>query len=1097
MISETNIRDILSSYFNEYGIVSHQIGTFDHLIKFDLQEVVLAEPPIKVQYKKGCYYVLSFGDIYVPPASFIDENRIIRRVNPREARDRNLTYDTPIYVDITETHTEESITREKKHARVMIGRIPVMIGSVICNLHGMTTSERVEAGECEFDKGGYFIVNGKERVLVGQLRGLYNKVLVRSKNDKWAYLAEVRSMSEETGHSVLLQAYIGVDSRTIVFSIPYIKEMIPAGILFRALGYDQTMIKQILGLGPEYDKYIKYIIRDSCMVNNQEDALKFIGQFTLHVVKEDKQLAYARQVVETEILPHLGISSTNKEKVYFLSMMVGKLLRTHMGIRGEDDRDNYINKRVDMAGVLCRDLFRTLFKRFIKSIFTQMTKKKQAPDAISIIARTNSITTGLKYSFGTGNWGVQKNTYVRVGVSQILSQITYGAKTSNLRRIVIPIGKEGKNSKIRQLHSSQIFYICPCETPEGPTAGIVMNLALLTQVTNRIPTVLVRSFVENCSDIILINSKIDPAHTTIFINGILIGTTSSPQNLISELKNARVTGSLGKSISMSFNKTDGEINIYSDEGRFIRPVFTLGEDHTKLKLVELGIQTSLWNSLVDTDCIQYIDHNECEEAVIAMKQVELTQYNNDFCEISESMMFGVMASIIPFPDHAQAPRNTYEASMAKQALGIYALSHNIRSDTITYVMDYVQKPLVVTQAAKMIGFDDLPCGLNAIVAVCTYGGTNQEDSILVNKGAVDLGMFTVSSYRTLYLEEKKHSTLVREHICLPIEKYRKIGSNYHNLDKNGIAKKGSILHKGDVVIGRVIIKTSKDEDTITDCSLTIKGGEDGVVDRVFVDKTPAGHKLVKVVMRSRKIPEKGDKFASRCGQKATTGLVVSREDMPFSESGIIPDLIINPQCLPSRMTLNQLLECVLSKSCAIDGTIGDATPFTQASENIAEKLCDKLDTTGFERHGYEKMYNGYTGLSFDSEIFIGPVYYQRLKHMVEDKIHCRAYGQVTNLNRQPPEGRSKDGGLRMGEMEKDACVAHGISRFLRDRLFEQSDKYEIIVCGKCGQLATSKEECKACSTTEVYKVNMPYSANLLITELKAMSIKAVITTNSS
>jgi len=1097
MLSETATRDILKTYFNEYGIVSHQIDTFNHLIKFGLQEVVSAEPPIKVQYKKGCSYTLSFGDIYVPPASFIDENRVIRRVNPREARDRNLTYDTPIYVDITETYIEDSVKGEKKHPRVMIGRIPVMIGSVVCNLHEMTTSERVEAGECEFDKGGYFIVNGKERVLVGQLRGLYNKVLVRSKNDKWAYLAEVRSMSEETGHSVLLQALIGVDNRTIVFSIPYIKEMIPVGILFRALGYDQNTIATILGLGPEYDKYIKYIIRDSCMVGSQEDALKFIGQFTLHVVKEDKQSAYARQVVETEILPHLGISSTNKEKVYFLAMMVGKLLRTHIGVRGEDDRDNYANKRVDMAGVLCRDLFRTLFKRFCKSIFTQMDKKKQVPDAISIIARTNSITTGLKYSFGTGNWGVQKNTYVRVGVSQILSQITYGAKTSNLRRIVIPIGKEGKNSKIRQLHSSQMFYICPCETPEGQTAGIVMNLALLTRVTNRIPTVLVRSFVEDCSNIILINNDTIPEATTVFVNGVLIGTTQSPLNLLTELKNGRSIGALDKTISMSHNKTDREINIYSDDGRFIRPVFTLGSDCTKLKLIELGLQGSSWDDLVDSGCIQYIDHNECEEAVIAMKQVELGQYKNDFCEISEAMMFGVMASIIPFPDHAQAPRNTYEASMAKQALGIYALSHNIRSDTITYIMDYIQKPLAVTQAASMLGFDDLPCGLNAIVAVCTYGGANQEDSILVNQGSVDSGMFTVSSYRTLCLEEKKHSALSRESICLPPEKSRKVGSNYHHLDKNGIARKRSILHKGDVVIGRVIIKSNKDGDTITDCSLTIKGGEEGVVDRVFVEKTPAGHKIVKVVIRSRKIPEKGDKFASRCGQKATTGLVVPREDMPFSSSGIIPDLIINPQCLPSRMTLNQLLECVLSKSCAIEGTIGDATPFTQASENIAEKLCDNLDTTGFERHGYEKMYNGYTGVAFDAEIFIGPVYYQRLKHMVEDKIHCRAYGQVTNLHRQPPEGRSKDGGLRMGEMEKDACVAHGISRFLKDRLFEQSDKYEIIICGKCGQLATSREECKACSTSEVYRVNMPYSANLLITELKAMGIKAVITTNSS
>ena len=401
-ISEKYRFELLKNYFEEKGLVGHQIVTFNDYINNGIQRVV-KEADIIVQTKEQKYTV-SFGEVYIPNPSVIEEDRSVRLIYPDESRRRDLNYDSPVFVDIIEKleieNQEPEITH---HRRVIIGRTPIMLNSDKCNLHTLTKKERIERGECEWDNGGYFIIRGKERVLVGQLRGMYNQpiVLLQKPGERFKYVCETRSMSEETGHSVLLQVKIGVDNRTIVFSLPNIKEHIPVGIVFKALGFvEEEEIINIIGLyNKETERYIKYIIRDSYFIKTQEDALKYIGQFAMHIIKEDKRLDYALQIVENELLPHMGVTSTIKEKVYYIGSMVNKLLMTHVGLRKEDDRDNYINKRVEMAGVLCCDLFRALFKRFVKSIQGQLEKKKQHPDIVSIITRTTSITLGLKHSF--------------------------------------------------------------------------------------------------------------------------------------------------------------------------------------------------------------------------------------------------------------------------------------------------------------------------------------------------------------------------------------------------------------------------------------------------------------------------------------------------------------------------------------------------------------------------------------------------------------------------------------------------------------------------------------------------------------------------
>lgn len=521
-LSENYKWNIANEFFKKKGFVSHQIDTFDDYIHNGIQRVV-SETDVVVNISSTQRYTVSFDDVYIPNPSIIEEDRTVRPMYPPEARIRDLTYDSPIFVNVIEkTETEGCDPEINIHKRVIIGRTPIMLLSNKCNLKNLTKEERIEKGECEHDFGGYFIIKGKERVLVGQLRGVHNQpmVLLQKPNEKWKYICEVRSMSEETGHSVLIQVKIASNDRTMVFSIPYIKECIQVGILFKALGYtDEKDIYDIIGnkdKNPLIDKYIKYVIRDSFHVKTQEDALRYISQFTMHVLKDEKRIDYTTQVVENELLPHMGIFATIKEKTFFLGSMVNKLISTHIGVRKEDDRDNYSNKRVEMAGVLCCELFRTLFKKFIKSIFIQLEKKKQYPDIINIISRTSGITSGLKSSFATGNWAVLRNTYVRTGVSQVLSRLNFPANLSHLRRVVIPIGKEGKNPKIRQIHSSQIMYICNCVT--GDTEVLLGDNKSVKKI---------KDLDEGIDEIITINPKTLEKEKSTFYNKFKVFSTEN------------------------------------------------------------------------------------------------------------------------------------------------------------------------------------------------------------------------------------------------------------------------------------------------------------------------------------------------------------------------------------------------------------------------------------------------------------------------------------------------------------------------------------------------------------------------------------------
>ena len=1085
MISEKHTWDILKNYFDTHGFVEHQTRSFDEYINIGIPRVLKEEPDIVVPFDDTNYRI-SFNNVYIPSATVLEEDRTLRHPTPAECRQRDLTYDAPIYADIIETNetTGDSIINR----RVVIGRTPIMLRSSRCNLYNCTPNERIEKGECEWDQGGYFIIRGKERVLIAQQRALYNKVLVfLHKDKKIEYKAEMRSMSDETGHSVSISANLLADGN-ITFNMPYVnnKEGITAGIVFKALGFiTEKDITDLIDLNVEETKpFIVRILRNSYHIETQEEALRYIGRFAKHVIKESERVDYARQVIEGELFPHMGVTSTIQEKGYMLGYMINKLLRTHLKHRCEDDRDNYKNKRIETAGILCYDLFRTLYKRLISTVTLKLEKKKQKPDVMSVINKENGITSGLKTSFSISNWGAQKNSYVRTGVSQILSRLTYGATLSHLRRIMLQIGKEAKNSKIRQINPSQIMFLCPSETPEGQSVGIVLNLSLLTQITERTPINLVKDVIENMDEI----DGVISGQTKIFLNGVLIGSTSTPKECVENIKELRRFDVIPRTVSVSYDPVDQEINMYSDEGRLIRPIFTT-ENGKLLISEEDGTD---WDSLVDKNLITYVDNSEIDNAVIAFNQKELQNYRCDYCEISAAMMLGVMASIIPFPDHSQSPRNCYQSSMGKQAMGMFNLAHLLRADTIVHVLDYPQKPLVSTKPSEIMGFNNMASGINCIVAIAAYTGFNQEDSVIMNRSAIERGLFQATTYKCHTEENEKKGNHIFKKIGIPpLDKHQK-EANYGKLDETGVVKVGTIVVCGDIIIGKVSVESDKNgEEKIVDCSLIIKKGCEGQVDRIYDTIKPDGYRIVKIIIRTSRTPEVGDKFASRAAQKGTMGMYFTQENMPFNSEGISPDIIINPHCIPSRMTINQLMECVLGKSCCIDGEFGDCTPFEENSTTVANEICDKLQKNGYERHGNEVLYNGLTGEKMEAAIFMGPTYYQRLKHLASDKIHARARGQVTTLTRQPREGRQRDGGLRFGEMERDCMIGHGNSRFLKERLFDQSDPYRVVICDKCGNFASSQKECRACETDMVTRINMPYSSKLVLQELNAMGIKTV------
>ena len=1080
-MKEQDIFKIIKSYFDNNHVTELQKLSFEDFLHNKIPSIIDSDAPICVETcDKKQRYEVKITNMYIDRPHIIEEDRKINYITPMDARHRDLTYDAPVSIDIETTlyNQNNHILETKTYNRHIICRIPIMVKSSKCNFYNKSSSEIIATGECPYDTGGYFIIKGKERVLITQERINYNYIHVfKESSQKKRFVAEIRSMSEETNHSVLIQLFI-LDGQ-ITCSLPFITQEIPLGIAFKA--FDCDNIPDMIDVD-ENELIIQKIIKDYHICETAEEAQQYIGKYSMHVIPKDKRVKYAKQILENEMFPHLGILKNNFMKCKFLGLMATKLINTYTGKRMIDDRDHINNKRYESSGVLIIGIFKMLYKKFIRGLSPILEKR---PDIMIAMMRSTNITQGILHCFSTGNWGIQKNSYFRKGVSQVLNRLTYSATLSHFRRVVIPIGKEGKNTKVRQIHNSQYGFICPSETPEGQSAGIVKNFTLMTKISTHIDKHIIIDIIKKmphiCFDI-----KNNTYTYKILVNSIWVGSTNIVDEVCHILRKLRFIGKIHNSVSISVDDIDKEIRIFSDEGRLLRPLMTIDTDTQTLTANKYNSYT--WDELVHNGSIIYLDSYEIENCVIAMTEADITSQHH-YCEIHPCLILGVCSSIIPFPDHTQSPRNTYQSAMAKQAIGVFAGNYKQRVDTTAHVLAYPQKSIVHTHVAECIHLNDMPSGINAIVAIASYTGFNQEDSIIINQGAIDRGLFHSFVFKTISVEEKKGSNSCYEMIGL--HEHNEESYNYDKLDERGVIKIGEELKVGDVIVSKYKIISSKNGGDIkTDTSIVCKNKNDcGIIDNVFVNITPNGYKCVKIKTRKLRIPEIGDKFASREAQKGTCGMIFPHEDMPFTSDGIVPDIIMNPHAIPSRMTINQLLECIGAKASVEDGQPCYATPFSQHSTNILHTLQHRLKQCGFSSDGAECMYNGITGEPFKSKIFIGPVYYQRLKHLVGDKIHARDYGSVQSLTRQPLEGRSREGGLRFGEMERDCMISHGASAFLRERLYEMSDPYQIYLCRQCGQISSNKHQCSVCKHHVVCKTHIPYVCKLLIQELMGMSLK--------
>lgn len=1109
---------VISSFFEQKGLVRQQLDSFDQFVRVKMQEVVDESPQIIVQSTPTAgssavrRMILKFGQIYVtkPPIYTESDGRSIT-LYPNEARIRDLTYSCNMYIDVTKIVENEFGERdEHKFTRTSLGQLPIMLRSSCCILHGLTEKDIVEIGECSYDQGGYFIVSGGEKVIVAQERMASNSIHIFKKSQPapYTHYSEIRSVPEKGSKAPsAFSIKVLKNPRTIRASLPSMKHDIPVVVIYRALGFlsDKEIIAHInFDNDDAVYSFLAPSLEEASVIQDQLSALDFIGKRSAPVgAPRDKRIQFARNLLAKEFLPHIGTQEfCETKKAYFLGYMINKTLNVVLDRREVDDRDHYGKKRLDLSGSLLASLFKMLFKKLCSETAKHMQKciENGRDFNIALGLKGSTITQGFRYALATGNWGDQSRAMqTRAGVAQVLNRYNFLSTLSHLRRVNTPIEKEGKLAKPRQLHNTHWGLVCPAETPEGHACGLVKNLSLMAYISVGKSSAPIIEILEECG-VERLEEISSVRGSKVFVNGIWLGTHSDPTELVENLRALRRSQEIDKEISIVRDVGENEIRINSDSGRPCRPLFVVKDRQlliTKEDIEKIKNLQTKWDDLLKEGKIEFLDVEEEQTSLIAMGLDDLHTKDYSHCEIHPAVILGVTASVIPFPTHNPSPRNTYQSAMGKQAMGIFSTNFNFRMDTLSNILFYPQKPLVTTRPMEYLRFKELPAGQNAIVAIACYSGYNQEDSVILNQSAIDRGLFRSFLYRTYSDQEDMARPGMNEEFCKPDRKTCiKMGNfNYNKIDHDGFVFPGTEVTGDDVLIGKVtpifdIEKSTKDCPFYLkkDSSTVMKKTESGVVDTVIVTNKD-GYKFSKIKVRSTRIPQIGDKFASRHAQKGTVGITLRQEDMPFTSEGIIPDIIINPHAMPSRMTMGHMIECLLGKVSALSGEEGDATPF---SDVTVDQISEKLKSFNYHSRGLEVMHNGMTGRKLRTQIFIGPTYYQRLKHMVDDKIHARARGALQILSRQPLEGRSRDGGLRFGEMERDCIISHGASAFLKERLMDVSDSYTCYVCDKCGILAISGRdilECRACSNqVAISKIQIPYAFKLLIQELMAMNI---------
>ena len=1230
---------VLRSAFNEAPntfLTQHHISTYESFVFREMADIIHAENPITVlkepldaeagiyKYKTQIYIG---GDVPTPnelaisvgpPVVTLDDGETVRRMFPNEARIRNLTYsanfqaDILVRVTITTPAADASVPTtagvtggaaarpmptattaggyttkilERHFDKFPLFNLPILLRSKLCATHGADTDLLFEMGECRNDQGGYFIIEGAEKLLITRQEQAFNSVYVATKSEsdpKLKTYASVICQHPTTKLTRRVALYRLRGNRTtpdnvIRVSLPFVKGAVPLFIVFRALGVesDGDILRMILPdtaapITAAMEATLHSCVEDARPCLTRPQALEFLRTLTKGFV-----LADVLNILSTHLFSH--VPDRPLARAQYLAEIVRKMIRVEMGTEPPTSRDDIRNQRVLPAGTLLRGLFTDCWKLWkkaargaVESLYLYNKTLYQGEDFMLIFSPGNignilmpntkidgkpatlndSIMRGFR-----GKWGTnQYNT--KVGVIQPMARLSYLDAMSHTRRVVSDFDTSMKLTGPRHLHTSQVGYFCTAETPTGAHIGATKNLSILTAVSLAAPAEPVMNWLFSHGGVIEVSAATEALRataTSVQINGGTIGFTTDPVLLTRVLKMMKWTACLAPTASVSFNTGDNIVRIYLDDGRPLRPLYHLEGGVAPATLLAATAAGTMprWRDMVCgslpataahtltsvafvdpladnpaakladyevalrdfVGSVEYIDPYEGNEAYISWwGRADNLSRDHTHAEIHPSSLMGLLANMIPFANHNQSPRNQLSCSQSKQGIGYYATNFENRFDTYGSMLCYGEGALCRTIVHDAVGGGNMPYGTNLIFALCSFNGYNQDDGILFNRSSIERGMFRSLALRSYELVEMEDSMT---HAVYKIGNPRNVlawtdlkpGYDYSALDENGVIREGTVVHDRTVLAACYL--TNPETREISDASLVPTVFTKGRVDKVVVLHQANGMRLVRVRILEERVPELGDKFSSRHGQKGTMGMLLDAVDMPRTADGMVPDVVVNPHCIPSRMTIAQMLEQVFGKFGAMVGAKINATTFMN-DESSYTTIANALESLGVHRDGEEILYSGMTGRMFTCSVFMAPLYFMRLKHLTQDKMNARSAGRREMRTHQPTGGRGNEGGMRIGEMERDSLIAHGITDFLQESMMRRSDGTSFYVCNGCGTIPIYNEAqglfvCPLCdgpltfqgdttanmalvlpvkkSRTTFSKIAMPYALKLLDQEI--------------